>query len=238
MTKTKKVLLVIGLLLLGYIAFRYAWHYGTVAYFKHKCETYGGEFIHKTVDNVEGIYQMRLRDPRDYESRLMRADIPEEPWGHTNRDAQLPHITFVRRDGSRYRFLETTKLPDTERLTLITGIPKDITVTGEKYWRYSSPDVLGDEYYKVEQTSTLKSQYGFTWKEVRDSWDKVLGVWGGELIVVKVDDGEVLGIRRGYFYRNPFAGLLRWCPIRGFDPTYSFVSKVLRPARQTMEIHQ
>jgi hypothetical protein len=232
MTKTKKILLVIGLLVLGYIGFRYAWHYGTVAYFKYKCEKYGGEFIYKTVDNVEGVFQMRLRDPRDYQTRLLQGDIPDDPYGHSNWEAQTPQTLFVDPSGARYRFLETTKVPDVDRMPSITKIPHDITFTGEKYWRYSVPDNSGHEYLEVEQTSTLKSKYGFTWREVRTFWDRFLGVWGGELIVTTLDDQEILGIRKGYFYWNRFSDMLRWCPIRGREPTFTFLTKVLHPTSE------
>ncbi len=72
-------------------------------YFKHKCETEAGEFINKTVDNVESVFQMRLRDPRDYFSRLLAGDIPEDPWGHTNVDARSPWGPFV----TKYQYFET-----------------------------------------------------------------------------------------------------------------------------------
>ena len=106
----KKFLIAIAILVLAYIAFRYAWHYGTVAYLKHKCETYGGEFIYKTVDNVEGVYQMRLRDPRFYTDRLRVGDVPEEPWGHTDWVAQNPQTLFVDRSGKVLTIEQLRKL--------------------------------------------------------------------------------------------------------------------------------
>ena len=235
MTRTQKTFLVIGLLVLGYIGFRYAWHYGTVAYYKYKCETYGGEFIYKTVDNVEGVFQMRLRDPRNYVDRLMQDDIPEDPYGHSDWDAQDPQTAFVNPSGTKYQFLETTKAPDTKRLPLITRVPKDITFTGEKYWRYSVPVEPGEKLLKVQQTSSLKSEFGFTWREIRTFWDRMLGVWGSELLVLKLHNEEVLGIRRGYFQRDRFSPVLRWCPRRGHNATFNFLSKVLRPASQKKE---
>ena len=55
-------------------------------YLQHKCDTAAGEFIYKTVDNVESVFQMRQRDPWDYLTRLKNRDIPEDPWGHTDAD--------------------------------------------------------------------------------------------------------------------------------------------------------
>ena len=54
-------------------------------YFDYLCKHEAGEFIYRTVDNVEGILQMRPRDgSKDYFDRMAVGDIPEDPWGHTN----------------------------------------------------------------------------------------------------------------------------------------------------------
>src|SRR4051812_17787766 len=50
-------------------------------YFEHLCETEAGEFIYRTVDNVEGVYQMRPRDPADYFDRMSKGDVPDDPYG-------------------------------------------------------------------------------------------------------------------------------------------------------------
>ena len=76
------------------------------AYFNHLCEKEAGEFIYKTVDNVEGLYQMRPRDPRDYFDRLSHGDIPEDPYGHTNVEAQAPQVLFVSPPFVGYLFFE------------------------------------------------------------------------------------------------------------------------------------
>lgn len=230
MTNTKKTFLVLGVLVLGYIGFRYAWHYGTVAYFEYKCERYGGEFIYKTVDNVEGVFQMRLRDPRDYFTRLMKGDIPEDPYGHTNWEARNPQTLFVNPNGTKYHFLETTKPPDPSQPSIISRVSTNIRPTGERYWRYSISDKVDGNDLSVEQTSVLKSQYGFTWSETRTLLDKLFGVRGGQLIVMNLSNRSILGIRRGFFYQNRFSKEMRICP-KGKDvnTTYAFVKKVLQP---------
>jgi hypothetical protein len=49
-------------------------------YFEHLCKTEAGEFIYKTVENVEGIYQMR---PREHVTDKMLQDryFLEDPYG-------------------------------------------------------------------------------------------------------------------------------------------------------------
>lgn len=230
MSKLKKTLVALGLLFIGYVGFRYAWHHGTVAYFKNKCETYGGEFIYKTVDNVEGIYQRRLRDPRDYFDRLSKHDIPEDPYGHTNWEAQNPETLFIAKDIG-YSFLETQKSPNLhDRRYPITKLKEKPEATGEKYWRYSVVTENGENLLVAENVSKLKSEFGFTWREVRSFWDRLFGVWGGELVITKLDDKEELAVRKGFFYQNWFSKRMSICP-RGKDvnTTFLFVSKVLRP---------
>lgn len=229
MSKTKQTLLIIVALLFAYFAFRYAWHYATVTYFKYRCDSYGGEFIYKAIDEVDGLFQMRLRDPQFLLDRLRKHEVPADPYGHTDWESQNPQTLFVDPLGGKYRFFETTKAPDTERPSLITRIPRNISATGERYWRYSMPETPDEAYLKVEQVSTLNSKYGFTWKEVRTLWDRMLGLWGGELIVVDLKTEEILGVRRGFFYLDKLNNKFGYCPDKTHSSAFDFISQVLRP---------
>lgn len=207
-------------------------------YFKHKCETQAGEFIYRTVDNVEGLYQMRLRDPRDYFDRMRYGDIPEDPYGHTNLEAQSPWDLFIRNPKERYQFFETKKEPIMKGYELNLEhlkFSEKPLFTGEEYWRYE----LTDEpyfngrvytYTKAAQADTLKSKYGFTWKEVRDEKDKKYGIFSGEIYVIELKTKEILAVKKGFF----FLGSKRRdiCP-KGKDDyfVYNFISKVLIPKR-------
>lgn len=54
----------------------------TKEYFEHLCKTEAGEFIFKTIENVEGIMQMRPREPvTDY--MLQHLYALEDPYGET-----------------------------------------------------------------------------------------------------------------------------------------------------------
>lgn len=231
MFKNKFILVsaIFVLIVSGYISFRYAWHYGTVAYFNYKCEKDGGEFIYSTVENVEGLFQIRLREPGDYFDRLSNHDIPEDPYGHTNWEAQLPHTLFVDPPRANYKYFETSKSPNKDRRFPKAKISGGVIVTGEEYWRYFYPEENPGQNISVEQTDTLKSQYGFTWREVRDAWDKLFGVWGGELLIKELTTDEILGIKRGYFYRGYFSHLLNVCPKKGYEPSFKFIKKILKP---------
>ena len=59
-------------------------------YFQHLCKAEAGEFIYKTVENVEGIYMMRpRREAMDDEFQHLYA--LEDPYEHTS-DDDMPGI--------------------------------------------------------------------------------------------------------------------------------------------------
>ena len=224
-----------------YPAGKWIWGETAEAYFNHRCGQDSGEFIYRTVDNVKGVFQMRPRDPREYFSRLRKGDLMEDPYGHTNREAQRPWYLFLRypKPGS-YSFFETEKGIDLKKydLYLKDKFSSRPVYTGEKYWIYKIYGITrsksGRSYRRVlsaQQTSELKSKYGFTWRQFQNERDSFFGVIGGELIVKELATNETLGVRRGYFSWPPWSKRGGICPKRKHDNiTYEFVSKVLRPA--------
>tara|TARA_R110002096_G_scaffold362410_1_gene555529 strand:- start:4193 stop:4942 length:750 start_codon:yes stop_codon:yes gene_type:complete len=233
----KKAFLVVAVLVGALYAGRLVWGEVAYWYFQYKCNTQAGEFIHKTVENVEGVYQMRLRDPRDYIDRMRRGDIPEDPFGHTNVEAQEPWTMFVGvRPEYSYRFFETT-LPPRESLqrTRNFRFENDPNYTGEKYWRYrrlhDSNEDAEHNNMTAEQTSVIESDYGFTWREIRNRWDRLFNVYGGELAVVEFANKEELAIRRGFVLFSKFGKRTGICPRdKAHFITAIFLRKVLIPA--------
>lgn len=222
--------------------FTYKWGWGKVtkSYFYQRCETDAGEFIYRTVENVEGLFQMRPRDPRDYFTRLREGDLPEDPYGHTNMEGQEPDGLFVYPSKNRnyYKYLETTRAPNAgefyDRRFPKTKLAEEPEDTGEKYWRYTYFGPASDwgSLFLAKQTSDLQSKYGYTWREVRNEKDTLYGVWEGELIVKELKSDEILGIKRGFFYKNKNTGDMTICP-KGKKDTMvvDFVSKVLLPVK-------
>ena len=203
-------------------------------YFEHKCDTEAGEFIYRTVENVEGVFQMRPRDPRDYFDRLRKKDIPEDPWGHTNTDARQPYLPFV----GVYEFFETSKgLKDRGDRWNRDVFASKPNYEPSDYWRYSlgPPD---DKEYRLrrdgenftrplvaDHIDMVVSSYGYTWREIRDKYDRHFGVWGGEILVKNLETNEVLGVKRGFFDAD-----YEICPKdKDVFFTFDFVSKVLVP---------
>ena len=63
-------------------------------YFDHLCKTEAGEFIYKTVENVDGVYMMRPRR-RATDYMLEHLYVMEDPYGHTNGEANDLEFLFV-----------------------------------------------------------------------------------------------------------------------------------------------
>ena len=100
-----------------------------------------------------------------------------------------------------------------------------------------------------EQTNTLQSKYGYTWRGIKRELDRQHGIAGGELLVIDLSTNDVMGVRRGFLYgshkRGNLEKFIRWesalfCPSylqmmnerrRALRLNYIFVSKVLSPAK-------
>ena len=227
----------------------------TKEYFEHLCKTEAGEFIFKTVEDVEGIYQMRPRAmATDYE--LMHLYALEDPYNayetlSENTFVNPRYVTAVKKRGySLYK-------PDQNYKFLEKPIPFHLRDTSDnkKYFRYTRPNTEklvfenGQYLYPRDQqppmieelVKELKSRYGFTWRGITRPHDRELGIAGGELIIVDLQTDEVLAVRRGYAASGgqtleTVAGIW-WlkaarCPatMPGAEPP--FIRKVLKPSRK------
>jgi hypothetical protein len=197
-------------------------------YFDNLCKTEAGEFIYKTVDNVEGLYQMRQRDPRDYLDRMQAGDVPEDPFGHTNFEAQHPQFMFVAPPSYLYQFFEND-LPE-EGAKVIRPLANEIVGKVEadaKYRRYHGNEYREKRPMIEDRVASLTSRYGFTWRGIYHEYDQLFGVirWRNAGCRSTVE-------------RNP--GAASWvhlpqhgggiCPAGKTDQSlYRFISQVLKP---------
>lgn len=163
-------------------------------YFDHLCETEAGEFIYKTVENVEGLFMMRPRkEASDYE--LEHLYSLEDPYGYiTEGSAGDARELFVRRKG--YAFLE-------ER--------SGGSISSPDYRRYAAMYDGNRKTLTEEATTMIKSRYGYTWRGITRPHDRELGIAGGELIILDAQSNEVLAVRRGFIrsgdVRNNLTGI-------------------------------
>ncbi|MBA5865094.1 MAG: hypothetical protein GDA67_00180 [Nitrospira sp. CR1.3] len=185
-------------------------------YFDHLCKTEAGEFIYKTVENVEGLYMMR---PREKATDDMQAHLYalEDPYGYTDWEAETPQTIFVNPPLGAYQFFEIPFPP--------AGVSPSV---GTMYRRYSGYNQMKKKKMDQENVRELRSRFGFTWRGIKRPHDRDLGIVGGELILVDLRTMEVLAVRRGFIrsghVRNNLTGV--WWLGGNVCPTYS-----VRPGR-------
>ncbi|MBK9949693.1 MAG: hypothetical protein IPP12_21385 [Nitrospira sp.] len=207
-------------------------------YFDHLCKAEAGEFIYKTVENVEGLYMMRPR-VRASEYELEHLYALEDPYGHTTDESYLVQDTYVQPATGRYQFLEIPLAKSSGEGQQYRRYYRDENAhPGRKYQTAINGQGVFVPYIVAEATvADIKSRYGYTWRGINRPHDRELGIVGGELIALDLKTDEVLAVRRGYmrtgFVRNNLTGVW-WltgpsCPNRGTKLTFKFIQQVLKP---------
>lgn len=213
-------------------------------YFDHLCKTEAGEFIYKTVENVEGIYQMRPRESAKNDYLLEHLYAMEDPYGLAVGVRDSPQDYFVQPAIGKYQYLE---IP----------LPRpSMTEESLKYRRYyrdekshpgsQFPTAIDGQFVQVPyivamaDVPTLQSRYGYTWRGITRSHDRELGIAGGELIILELQTHEVLAVRRSFVrsgsVRNNLTGVW-WltagkCSKESLKMDAQFINEVLKPASQ------
>jgi hypothetical protein len=209
-------------------------------YFDHLCKTEAGEFIYKTVENVEGLYMMRPRKEAT-DDELSHLYALEDPYGQVMGSGNHPEEYFVQPAIGKYQFLESPLLKTAQ------------TREGAKYRRYyrdekahpgrDYPTAINGQFVRVPYIvaeadgSSLLSRYGYTWRGIVRPHDRELGVVGGELIVLDLQATEVLAVRRSFAktgaVRNNSTGVW-WltagkCSKEALKTETQFIEQVLKP---------
>ena len=191
-------------------------------YFDHLCKAEAGEFVYKTVENVQGIVQLRQRPNANYEYSHLYAF--EDPFGF---DADPAFFIYP----GWYKYYETANSPSINE--------------GPKYIRYFGYDGQNPETIQKVNEAQHKSRYGYTWRGIVRPHDRENGIGGGEAIVVDLETNEVLAVYRGYaqFEMDEKLSLLKagWrkrCPsiqVTG-GPYGYFILKVLKPGSASLPV--
>jgi hypothetical protein len=188
-------------------------------YFDHLCKTEAGEFIYKTVEDVEGIILLRPRVKANYEYSHLYAF--EDPYGFEADPAFFVYPGW-------YTYYETAS---------------NSMEQGPTYTRYFGYDGRNPETLQKANEAQRKSRYGYTWRGVVRPHDRENGIGGGEVILVDLETNEVLAVHRGYaqFKMDERMGLLKagWrkrCPsIQATGGPYGhFILKALKPGNRNV----
>jgi hypothetical protein len=176
-----------------------------VQYFNHLCASEAGEWVFRTVPNVEGLYFAR---PSGFPSDDFLKDPygPEAPWvqrryqiagGSLNDDGQQ----FVGPPSANYRFVEEPRRKVewqkwiTEPYVRMYGYTREPALD-----QNGQPTTLLKEKTPMQIIGIPKpsARYGYTWRGIRRERDRELGVAGGELLIYDMQTKEVLGVRRTF----------------------------------------
>ena len=218
-------------------------------YFDHLCKTEAGDFIYKTVENVEGLYMMRLRESAKNDYLLEHLYAMEDPYGLAVGVRDSPQDYFVQPAIGKYQYLEIPLSRATK------------TEESSKYRRYyrdekshpgsQFPTAINGQFVQVPyivamaDVPTLQSLYGYTWRGITRPHDRELGIAGGELIILDLQTNEVLAVRRSFVrsgsVRNNLTGIW-WltagkCSKESLKMDAQFINEVLKPASHKQEKH-
>lgn len=210
-------------------------------YFEHLCKNEAGEFIFKTVDNVEGIYQLRPRKVYTVAEwqHLYAIEDPYGYWAGENESLGQQYVSPI-----LYSYFEIpvqgrrihgAAMRAVLHPSVSAEPPGGATIA--RYYGYDPRNSHANPL-KLEYATEHKARYAFTWRGVKRPHDREMGIAGGELIVLDLQTNEVLGIRRGYVIWNR-GWTYRVCPRYGYGggqdkTTYFtawFTTKVARPSR-------
>jgi hypothetical protein len=209
-------------------------------YFQHLCKNEAGEFIFKTADNVESIAQLRVR-PFYRGSDAAHLHHIEDPYGYFESEVEDPSFQFVNPKFHLYKQFEIpvagqrsydAAMREVHDPSMYAQMP-----AGAKYARFFGREDGMFRSMRMAYESSLTSRYAFTWRGIKRPNDRELGIGGGELIVLDLKTGDVMGVRRGYaIWNRRWTG--RLCPRYGYSggqdkTTYFtawFVVKVARPS--------
>ena len=206
-------------------------------YFEHLCKTEAGEFIFKSIENVEGFYLMRPRKKAtDYEMQHLYG--LEAPYLEVHGEYYSPEEYFVQPHMGKYQFLEVPLAKSHDTSSYRRYYRDDNAHPGKQYQTAINGKAVFVPYVVAEaQTDTLKSNYGVTWRGITRPHDRDLGIAGSELIVLNFETNEILAVRRGYKRTGGVRNLtgVWWlagqtCPKLTERPDHWFIRDVLKPA--------
>lgn len=222
--------------------------------FKERCKV-AGEFIYKSVEDVEGVYLLKTRPENDNFSEQYALD---DPYGRDHggddyirsflRGAYATEVTLPKilpadfPPHIAYEFVDVLDPSDGKRYRY-TGRIEEPALTKKGYL----PGHKIFVHFKALAESPAP-RYGITFDDISTQEERDYWIAGSSLKVVDLEKNEVIAERIGYFYDsaqgNTSGGRAPWlwaasnaCPSFGPSPAFGrqpnqtevFVEKVLRP---------
>ena len=180
-----------------------------IAYFDHLCKTEAGEWIVKTVPNVDGFYFARPRG-RDKPTSDLMADPygPEMPWIERvfllkSEDLMRQGAWFIEPPFSNYLFVEQ---PRREVSWQSSTSASFVRIFGYSVEPALDPRSLPTTSFKqktpmqVVGIPNVTARYGYTWRGLKREQDRESGIAGGELLIYDRHTNEVIAARRQFLF--------------------------------------
>lgn len=177
-----------------------------VQYHQHLCNTEAGQWIFKTVNDVEGLYFARPQGGYPKDGGTMTDPYgPEAPWIQRmlwlTSDRPLEQgAWFVYPSLRNYRFVEQPRrevkwqVDIREPYVRLFGYTRGYFVREGQVsadWNQITPmQVIG--------IPRLSARYGYTWRGLRRKRDREFGIAGTEVLIYDLQSFEVLAVRRQF----------------------------------------
>ena len=172
----------------------YRWWWSAKKYFLHLCEKEAGEFVFKTVDNVEGFLFMRPpKRPTDFDLKdrfKLEAPNLERLYRSYREDIRSRGRHYVS-PGRLYLYLEE--------------VNSEMAGATVSYLKASSYDTKQLGLVNVEVLAEPTSRYAVTWRGLRRTRDRENGISGSEFIVLDRTSNEVAAVWRDFGLTNKSA---------------------------------
>lgn len=203
------------------------------SYFKALCEKEAGEWIFKTVEGVEGVFQGRRMEPfsAGYSNLVF--------FTREFLDGLASEETMVQPSQGRYNYFErpTEKNEgDSTHIRFYRG------AENKSKYKAGYPQVKNGRWsympYIVnnERTDSFKSRYGYTSRQIAKKDEIENGIVGSELIIYDRTTNEVFAFRRSFirYWPRPDSKNTRLTNVEGCQPNFTkawpqFIEKVLVP---------
>lgn len=182
-----------------------------VQYFDHLCNTEAGQWIFKTVQNVEGLYFARPKGTPATEY-LTDPYAPEMPWIQRifilQSDRASDHGTwFVQPPMYNYLFVEQPRRDVEWQARISEPYIRLFGYTREMFVKEGQVVAALNEKNPMQVVGIprITARYGYTWRGLKRLRDREFGIAGGELLIYDIHTREVLAVRRQFLIasRNP-----------------------------------
>ena len=172
------------------------------AMFTERCKT-AGEKIYRTVDNVEGVYLLKLRPSQNFAAQFVFNDpygldffgdayIRSFLKGHYSANRTEPPIAGSPPRPIGYSYVEAIDPKDGKRYHYTGRL--------EEPWQYNKAHLKGDIRFVMDKTLATGEppRYGVTYDDISTHEEREYWIAGSSLKVIDLRTNEVIGERVGY----------------------------------------